>query len=123
MEQVTHPNQVWCYDFVHDRCANGGALKLLTVEDEFTRESLAIEVGASLPSARVLLVLDRLFEERGVPQGILRAFAAIMGRSSWLKPSSCGSPAKACGRTSSSRVAPGKMALPRASTASCAKSA
>ncbi|MGD3745641.1 integrase core domain-containing protein, partial [Xanthomonas citri pv. citri] len=43
---------------------------MLTVEDEFTRESLAIEVGGSLPAARVLLVLERLFEERGVPQGI-----------------------------------------------------
>lgn len=68
--QVTRPNQIWCYDFVHDRCANGTALKMLTVEDEFTRESLAIQVGTSLSSARVLLVLERLFEERGVPQGI-----------------------------------------------------
>ena len=68
--QVTHPNQIWCYDFVHDRCANGTALKMLTVEDEFTRESLAIEVGGSLSSSGVLRVLERLFEERGVPQGI-----------------------------------------------------
>lgn len=70
MNRVTGPNQVWCYDFVHDRCANGTVLKMLTVEDEFTRESLAIEVGGSLPTARVLLVLERLFAERGVPQGI-----------------------------------------------------
>src|ERR1700731_2485029 len=30
------PNQVWCYDFVFDHCANGQQLK--TVADEFTKE-------------------------------------------------------------------------------------
>jgi putative transposase len=69
-QDVTRPNQVWCYDFVHDRCANGAVLKLLTIEDEFTRESLAIEVGGSIPATRVLHVLDRLFAERGAPEGI-----------------------------------------------------
>jgi putative transposase len=38
------PNQVWSYDFVFDRCANGQQLKCLTVTDEFTKEGLAIEV-------------------------------------------------------------------------------
>ena len=33
----TGPNQVWSYDFVFDRCANGQQLKCLTVTDEFTR--------------------------------------------------------------------------------------
>jgi hypothetical protein len=32
------PNQVWCYDFVFDHCANGQQLKCLTVADEFTKE-------------------------------------------------------------------------------------
>ncbi len=31
-------NQVWSYDFVFDRCANGQQLKCLTVTDEFTKE-------------------------------------------------------------------------------------
>ena len=70
VDQVARPNQVWCYDFVHDQCINGTALKMLTIEDEFTRESLAIEVGTSLPATRVLRVLERLFEERGAPVGI-----------------------------------------------------
>ncbi len=67
---ATCPTQVGCYDFVDDRCANGAKLKLLTVEDEFTRESLAIEVGGSLPARCVLQVLDRLFAERGAPAGM-----------------------------------------------------
>ncbi len=32
------PNDVWAYDFVFDRCANGAQLKCLAVVDEYTRE-------------------------------------------------------------------------------------
>jgi hypothetical protein len=47
------PNQVWCYDFVFDHCANGQQLKCLTVADEFTKEGLAIDVDGRIRSARV----------------------------------------------------------------------
>lgn len=67
IKPATRPNQRWCYDFVFDQCANGSQLKMLTIEDEFTRESLAVEVGGSLPASRVTTVLKRLFSERGVP--------------------------------------------------------
>jgi putative transposase len=60
-------NQVWSYDFVFDRCANGQQLKCLTVTDEFTKEGLAIEVDARLRSTRVIEVLSRLVSERGAP--------------------------------------------------------
>lgn len=60
-------NQVWTYDFVFDRCANGQQLKCLTVADEWTREGLAIEVAGSLRSGRVIEVLSRLVSERGAP--------------------------------------------------------
>lgn len=70
VERGSRPNAVWCYDFVHDRCANGAKFKVLTVEDEFTRESLALEVGGSLPATRVVQVLARLFAERGAPEGL-----------------------------------------------------
>jgi len=39
---------MWAYDFVFDACANGQQLKCLTVIDEFTRESLAIDVAGSI---------------------------------------------------------------------------
>lgn len=67
VKPVTRPNQRWCYDFVFDACANGSQLKILTIEDEFTRESLAVEVGGSLPASRVIAVLERLFARRGSP--------------------------------------------------------
>lgn len=64
---ATTANQVWAYDFVHDSCANGQKLKLLTVVDEWTRECLAIEVGARINSARVKEVLSRLMSWHGRP--------------------------------------------------------
>ncbi|MBA3241146.1 MAG: IS3 family transposase [Acidobacteria bacterium] len=65
--RATRPNQVWTYDFVHDWCANGQRLKMLTVVDEFTRESLAIETRTSIRSQAVVKVLACLASERGAP--------------------------------------------------------
>jgi len=64
----TGPNQVWAYDFVFDACANGQKLKCLTVVDEWTHEALAIDVGGSIRSTRVIGILDRLVAERGAPK-------------------------------------------------------
>ena len=61
-------NQVWAYDFVFDACANGQTLKCLTVIDEFTRECLAIDVGGSIRSGRVIEVLSKLVSVRGAPR-------------------------------------------------------
>lgn len=63
----TGPNQVWSYDFVFDRCANGQQLKCLTVTDEFTKQGLAIDVDGRIRSPRVVEVLSRLVSERGAP--------------------------------------------------------
>ena len=68
----TMANQVWAYDFVFDACANGQQLKCLTVVDEYTRESLAIDVSGSIRSGRVIDVLARLISERGQP-AVLRS--------------------------------------------------
>ena len=68
--EATRPNQVWSYDFVHDSCANGQRLKILTVTDEFTRESLAVEVATRLRARGVLEVLERLIAQRGVPMAL-----------------------------------------------------
>ena len=60
-------NHVWAYDFVFDACANGQQLKCLTVVDEFTHESLAIDVAGSIRSRRVIEVLSRLMSVHGAP--------------------------------------------------------
>jgi putative transposase len=66
--QATQPGHVWTDDFLHDRCLKGTPLKVLTVMDEFTREGLALAVATSLPSARVLAILQGLVVTHGAPQ-------------------------------------------------------
>lgn len=63
-------NHVWCWDFIFDRTTSGSPLKWLTIEDEFTRESLALKVDRSITSQDVLDTLAELFAMRGVPQHI-----------------------------------------------------
>lgn len=62
--------QLWSMDFLHDRLANGGRFRTLNVLDTYSRECLAIEVDRSLPSARVIDVLDRVIAEYGCPKYI-----------------------------------------------------
>ena len=63
-------NDVWAWDFVHDRDQRGRALRWLVIEDEFTRESLALEVARSMKAADVLDVLAELVAIRGAPRHI-----------------------------------------------------
>ena len=65
---ATEANEVWAYDFVFDACANGQQLKCLTLIDEHTRESLAIDVAGSIRSGRLIEVLTRIVSERGAPK-------------------------------------------------------
>jgi putative transposase len=63
----TDPNQVWSIDFMSDSLTDGRRFRLLNIIDDFNRESLAIEVDTSLPSLRVIRVLEKLVDERGCP--------------------------------------------------------
>lgn len=63
-------NQVWCYDSVKDQTTDGRPLQYLPIEDEFTRESLALQVERSITAADMIEVLKFLFEVRGAPQFI-----------------------------------------------------
>jgi putative transposase len=68
--RAEHIDHVWCYDFVSDQTVDGRTLKVLTVEDEYTREALAIEVERSITSREVIETLRYLFEVRGAPKFI-----------------------------------------------------
>lgn len=63
-------DHVWSYDFVSERTKDGRPIKMLTVVDEFTRESLCIEVKRRLKSADVIEVLGELFLNRGCPMHV-----------------------------------------------------
>lgn len=66
-EKATAPNHVWTVDFVQDRLSRGSSIRLLTVLDEFTRESLCIRVERRLKSEDVRLTLEVLFRDYGIP--------------------------------------------------------
>ena len=65
---ATHANHVVTYDFVHDRTEDCQPLRMLTVEDEYTREGLVVAVERSMPSTRVKEVLEEIFGDRGAPE-------------------------------------------------------
>jgi putative transposase len=67
------PNEVWTVDFLEDRTGDGQKLGLLTVTDEFTRESLAIEVGRRLPAVKGAATLEQVIGERGTAPAYLRS--------------------------------------------------
>ena len=69
---ATGPNEVWAYDFVFDACANGQKLKCLTLIDEFTKESLCIDVAGSIKGKRVAQALEEVIAQRGCPK-VLRS--------------------------------------------------
>ncbi len=65
--RALYPNHVWAYDFVFDATDDGRKLKLLTVEDEYTRQVLALEVGRRMNATMVAQTLLRLFSHYGTP--------------------------------------------------------
>lgn len=71
MPVPTRANERWSMDFVRDTLGDGRAFRSLTIVDDCTRESPAIEVDFSLPGTRVVAVLDRLARTRGLPKAIV----------------------------------------------------
>lgn len=63
-------NQVWSMDFVFDRTAEGRVIKCLTIMDDATHESVAIEVERAISGHGVVRVLERLALSRGLPKVI-----------------------------------------------------
>lgn len=66
----TRVNQRWSIEFISGSGSDGRAIRLLTFVDDFTRESPAIEVGASLTGQHVFAVLERLRFSRDLPDCI-----------------------------------------------------
>ena len=61
-------NHVWSYDFVSAMTHDGRTLRMLTLIDEFTRESLAIRVARKLGRYEVIEALADVMLFRGIPQ-------------------------------------------------------
>ena len=63
-------NQGWALDFMHDALYDGRRFCTLNVIDEANREAPAIEIGISIPSARLIRTLERLIDLYGSPGSI-----------------------------------------------------
>jgi putative transposase len=57
-------------DFMSDQLYNGRRLRLLTIVDNHTRESLAIHVGQRIRGIEVVEVLEKVAAEHGRPRTI-----------------------------------------------------
>lgn len=53
-----------------DSLVDGRKFRLLNVLDDFNHESLSIEADSSLPSLRVIRVLEKLLKQKGKPANI-----------------------------------------------------
>ena len=67
-QRAMRKDQVWAWDFVHDRTTDGRTLKWLTIVDEYTRECLALRVARSIKARDAIDILAELFARRGVPE-------------------------------------------------------
>jgi putative transposase len=70
MPAPQRPNQSWSMDYVADALIDGRKLRVLAIVDDYSRECLALEVDTSLPGSRVVAVLERLADIRGLPGSI-----------------------------------------------------
>ncbi|MGI8727876.1 MAG: integrase core domain-containing protein, partial [Solirubrobacterales bacterium] len=68
--RAEYPGHVWALDFQHDATDQGVELRFLNIIDEFTRESLAIEVGRSFTADATVEVLAGLIVRLGAPANI-----------------------------------------------------
>jgi len=67
-QQATHRGHVWTWDFIADATVRGGALRILTILDEYTRECHVLRVDRALRSEDVLAWLQKAIEEHGAPE-------------------------------------------------------
>ncbi len=65
--RAERPGHVWAFDFQFDQTADGRALKLMNVVDEFTREALVMLVQRSIDADKAVSELERLVADRGAP--------------------------------------------------------
>jgi putative transposase len=66
--RATHRGHVWTWDFIADATVRGGALRMLTLLDEHTRECHVLRADRALKAKDVLDWLGRAIREHGAPE-------------------------------------------------------
>jgi transposase InsO family protein len=87
-------DDVWTWDFIFDRTADGRSLKWLSLIDEYTRECLALEARRGMTAQEIQGILAAVAARRGGPPRRVRSdngpeFAACAVRD-WLEASGSG---------------------------------
>lgn len=109
--------EIWALDFMADTLYSGRTFRTFNVIDEGNREVLGIEVAHSIPSLRVIRVMEQLIELYGKPAALrldngceLTSIAFTEGV--WNKESSCASSSRASPiRTRSSNASTRPIAM------------
>ena len=65
--KATRPNEVWAWDFFHDRLESGAQVKWLSLIDECTRECLLLHPARSIKSADAWQLIHQVMAGRGAP--------------------------------------------------------
>ena len=68
--KATHKNQVWTWDFIADATTRGGAIRMLTVLDEHTRECHVLGADRALKSGDVIKLVSEAITLHGAPEYI-----------------------------------------------------
>ena len=110
-----HPNHFRSIDFVHHNLSNGRKYKMLTVNDEYTREALCVAVAPKMGGADVLEALYPLRLRHGKPEFMRSDNGPVVSLSmqfqSWLtkfgvKPMAAFIQAQHVGKADTTRASP-----------------
>ena len=66
--QATQADESWSMDFMADQLFNGQRFRILTIVDNFSRESLAIRAGQRLTGDDVVKTLEMVSKRHGTPK-------------------------------------------------------
>jgi putative transposase len=67
-QRAEHRNEVWSWDSVHDQTEMGSPFRILTLIDEYTKQSLATHVAWSIRALDAITVIEAAIERYGLPE-------------------------------------------------------
>jgi len=70
LTQPILPNVMWSMDFMQDSLEDGRKVRILNILEDYNRECLSIRCGISIPSVRVIRILQEVIEIKGKPMRI-----------------------------------------------------
>jgi len=71
IERATAINEYCSLDFVSDRLSDGRRIRILTIQDEYSRCALGTIVDTSIGGVRVVRELNEVLKKRGKPKKII----------------------------------------------------